>query len=257
MATYYCISDDKEQLCLRAADYWLKYYAECRARETSFTVALSGGSTPKQLYALLASTEYSERIDWKNVQLFFGDERCVPHDHKDSNYLMAQSTLIEHIDIPSENVHAVPYELDDPVRSADAYQHTLQEILPKGPNERPIFDLVLLGMGDDGHTASLFPGTSILNETTRLVSEVHVPQLDTWRISLTYPIINNASKIIILVSGAGKAEKIAEIFSSSKQQSQYPIQAIDPVGDKIWLLDSDAASGLQTDMISSDISKIA
>lgn len=257
MATYYGISEDKDQLCIRAADYWLKYYRESRSRGMSFTVALSGGSTPKQLYALLASPKYSEQIDWNTVQLFFGDERCVPHDHSDSNYLMVQSALIEHIDIPSENVHAVPYEQGKPARSAESYQHTLQEILPNGPNQTPRFDLVLLGMGDDGHTASLFPGTSILNETARLVSEVHVPQLDTWRISLTYPIINNASNIIILVSGTSKAEKIAEIFKSGKQQTDYPIQAVDPVSDKIWLLDNDAASGLQADKLSSDFSKIA
>jgi len=257
MTTYYSVANNKDELCLRAADYWLQCYIDTVASKEIFCVALSGGSTPKSLYRLLAGKKYSEKIDWGKVHLFFGDERCVPLDHADSNYLMAKTALIDHIEIPSKNVHAVPYEPDNPARSAGIYQALLSEVLSRGVNAEPRFDLLLLGMGDDGHTASLFPATSILQETKRLVAAVHVPQLDTWRVSLTYPVINDAVKIMVLVSGASKSEKIADIFNSEAVQTNYPIQAIVPKGDLLWLLDTDAAASLEMDRVSTEIRKIA
>jgi len=257
MATYYSIAANKEELCERAAEHWLQCYTKIIATQSSFCVALSGGSTPKSLYRLLARAKYSDRMDWKKIQVFFGDERCVPLDHDDSNYLMAKTALFDHIDIPADNIHPVRYEKESPDLSASAYQQQLDKVLPKGANGIPAFDLLLLGMGDDGHTASLFPETTILQETKRLVSEVRVEKLDTWRISVTYPIINHAKNIMVLVSGAGKADKISEIFNNASQNISYPIQAIVPQGDMLWLLDTAAAASLGDTSISENIRKIA
>ena len=144
MATYYSIAKNKDDLCEQAAKHWLQCYTDAIVDHDSFCVALSGGSSPKSLYQLLASAKFRDRIDWKKVQVFFGDERCVPLNHKDSNYLMAKTALFDHIDIPDENIHPVCYEKNFPNRSAEAYQAQINKTLVKGANGIPKFDLLLL-----------------------------------------------------------------------------------------------------------------
>lgn len=260
MAKFYRIAANKDELCDIAADYWLQCYTACVDNAKDFHVSLSGGSTPKSLYQLLATPRYSDRIDWHKVHLYFGDERCVPHDHADSNYLMAKSALLDHIDIPPENVHPVPYVEQDPAQSAGLYQQQLAAAMTTDSNGFPRFDLVLLGMGDDGHTASLFPGTPILQERERWAAEVFVSRLNSWRVSLTYPVINNAHRVMLLVAGEGKAARISEILSSAsreRDEPRYPVQGVDPAGDVFWLLDQPAAAQLNTANMPDEMTQVA
>ena len=257
MAKYYRITSDKNELCAIAADYWMECYRSTLDTAPLFHVALSGGSTPKSLYQLLATDKYSDQIDWQKVHLYFGDERCVPLDHPDSNFLMAKTALIDHVDIPPQNVHPVKIVENDPARCAAEYQRQLADVMVCESNAIPRFDLVLLGMGEDGHTASLFPGTPILQQRERWVSEVYVSHLDSWRVSLTYPIINNAHKILVLVSGANKADKISEILTAPVTEPKYPIQGIVPKGDILWLVDKAAAAALNNENVSVDMTKVA
>ncbi len=212
-----------------------------KAVETSgkFSVALSGGSTPKALFGLLASPFIANQIDWAHVHLFWGDERCVPPDHADSNYRMTRETLLNHVPMPAANVHRMQGEIE-PVQAAEAYEAELSSFFG---TVQPRFDLVLLGMGDDGHTASLFPGTAALDEKTQAVTANYVDKLHTWRITLTQTAINNAAAIIFLVAGEAKAGILREVINGPYQPEVYPSQLVEPVdGQLIWLVDEAATS---------------
>ncbi len=203
-----------------------------------FSAALSGGSTPKNLYAGLADPEQQQRLEWAHVHLFFGDERHVPPDHPESNFKMVQETLLSKIPIPQSCIHRVRAELD-PRLAAFNYEDELRHFFA---GEWPRFDLVLLGMGDDGHTASLFPGTAGLNEEQRWFIANYVPILGEWRLTLTKHAINAARMIVVLVSGQSKAEMISAVLSEKTAQEKIPIKMISPVdGEMIWLLDHEAA----------------
>jgi 6-phosphogluconolactonase len=211
--------------------------AERAAREgRTFSLALSGGSTPKALFELLATNLYKPRIKWPNVEVFFGDERSVPPDHADSNYRMARETLLSKVPIPGDNVYRMHGELDAN-DAARQYGEMLKDKFGDGG-----MDMILLGMGDDGHTASLFPGTAALNEMKHRAVGNYVEKLKTWRITLTAPFINRAREVLVLVSGASKAKRLAKVLEGPRDPRRLPIQLIQPTEGRIaWLVDAAAA----------------
>src|SRR5918994_2807823 len=178
------------------------------------TVALSGGSTPQHLYSLLASPDYKAQIPWSNVELFWGDERCVPPDHPESNFRMAQEALLSKIKIPSENIHRMRGEQESQAAAAE-YEKELQKIFGLNSGALPRFDLILLGIGEDGHTASLFPNSDALNETKHLVVAPFVAKLNSYRLSLTLPVLNNAANVWFLVMGTSKADAVKQALSGT------------------------------------------
>jgi 6-phosphogluconolactonase len=202
----------------------------------TFSIALAGGSTPNALYELLASDAYKSRIDWPKVEVFFGDERNVPPDHKDSNYRMARQALLSRVPIPADNVYRMAGELPDE-QAAKEYGQLLKEKFGDGG-----LDMVLLGMGDDGHTASLFPETEALDERKHRAVANHVPKLNASRITLTAPFINRAREVIILVAGDSKAKRVQEVLEGPRDPRRLPVQLIEPAeGTLTWLLDAGAA----------------
>lgn len=218
-----------------------------RARGTG-TLILSGGSTPKAVYELLASEQFRSQLDWKNVHLFWGDERCVPPTHADSNYRMTNEALLQKIPVPPKNVHRIEGERL-PREAAELYEKEIRIFFGLKASQRPRFDVTLLGMGEDGHTASLFPGTTILNETKRLVSDVFLPKFNAHRISMTYPTINNSRSILFLISGAGKAKILHEALEG--EPNRYPAQRVQPThGTLFWLVDAAASTDLQLSIVS-------
>ncbi len=206
-----------------------------------FVCVLAGGSTPRKLYSLLARPEYSRRVPWERSFLFFGDERCVPKDHPDSNFRMAVEALFHKVPVVGTQVHRIQGELSNPARAALFYEDKLKELYPG--ETFPRFDLVLLGIGEDGHTASLFPGTDALEETERWVVANYVAALSDWRITLTLPAINSARQILFLVTGAHKARIVAEAFGGAEHEEVLPSERVMPIdGAREVLLDRSAAA---------------
>jgi len=204
-------------------------------------VSLSGGTTPKSLYALMATPEWRDQFEWKHVHLFWGDERCVPITHADSNYAMVERELLSKIEIPEKNVHRFPVELNEADAIAAAYERELREFF--GTNGFPRFDLVLLGLGENGHTLSLFPNRPVLNETKRLVVADWVEEVKLHRLTMTAPLINAARQIVFLVSGAGKAQVLKDVLEGPRQPEQLPAQLIAPSSGRLtWLVDKEAAA---------------
>lgn len=240
---------DAEALTRAAAEEFVGR-AEESVRDTgAFTVALSGGSTPKALFRLLAGEldgAFRRRVPWGSVQVFWGDERHVPPDHPDSNYRMTYDTLLSRVPIPPENIHRIQGEDPDAEKAAEAYEQALGRIFRVAEGQLPRFDLILLGMGPDGHTASLFPGTPALQERKRLVVAQWVEKLQTHRITLTAPVLNNAALVVFLVSGAEKAETLRAVLLGEYQPERLPAQLIRPTdGRLLWLVDRAAARGLR------------
>lgn len=207
-----------------------------------FNIALSGGETPRSIYQLLHQTPFHHQMPWQQTHVFFTDERTVPPDHKDSNFGMANSALLSHVPLLQENIHRIQAEDPQPKAAAHRYAETLEKLLPRR-HQLPQFDLVLLGVGTDGHVASLFPGTTILQETTQLVAAVHVEKLQTWRISVTFPVINHAENIFIIATGAEKANVLKEVFAPNSP-TKFPVQQLHPEGTLSWFLDKEAALNL-------------
>lgn len=229
---------DAEALSIAAAYYFVTRCNKSIAEKDIFTVALSGGSTPKRLYEILATPEFSRNIDWKKVLLFWGDERFVPHSHEESNFKMVKEALLDKIKIPAKNIFPVPTH-GWPQDCAASYDKTIKTVLGRAAS----FDLILLGMGDDGHTASLFPGTKILEENKKLVKEVWVDAKQTWRISFTYPLINPSKEIMFLVAGATKAPVLKKVLSGRILKNPFPVQGVQlKKRNIIWMID-DAAAG--------------
>jgi len=205
-----------------------------------FTVALSGGSTPKALYSLLAT---KSTIPWDKVCFFWGDERYVPPDHPESNYRMANEALLSKVPVRPENVFRIHAEEKDAAAAALQYEQALKDSFHLAPGQFPRFDLILLGTGPDGHTASLFPGTAALNESQRLVVANWVPKFNTHRITFTYPVLNAAACVIFLASGPDKAAILHQVLENSN--ADLPAQKVQPTdGQLIWLLDQAAAGAL-------------
>ena len=235
-----------EALSREAAARFQRLAAESVAAAGRFSVALSGGSTPRALYELLAKPPFHETIDWPRVHLFWGDERFVPADHPDSNYRMAREALIGNVPIPTENVHPVPTEGSDPEASAAQYEEALRRFFSPPQGQVPRFDLVLLGLGTDGHTASLFPGSPALDESHRLVVAAYIQKLDAWRLTFTPPILRGARHVIFLVCGPHKAAALQEVLEGPYDPQRLPAQLVLPQeGDVTWLVDEAAASLLQ------------
>jgi len=215
-----------------------------------FVVALAGGSTPKRLYERLATPEYATRVDWAHTHVFFGDERCVPPDDPASNYRMTRLALLDRVPVPAANVHRMRGE-DDPTAAAGAYERELRALFatPDGPpsvRSDGRFHLVLLGMGSNGHTASLFPGLTAVRERERWVMAEYVAEVAAWRITLTPPILNAAAQVVFLVLGADKAPMLKRVLQGPARPDDLPAQSIAPRdGTLTWLVDADAARDLE------------
>ena len=238
------IYDDLDQLSMAVGQEIADLSNAANQKGRPFSIALSGGSTPKRLYEKLAQPPLVDTISWGGVKIFFGDERSVPPDDTQSNFLMAKTALFDQLPIPSENIHRIQGELKDHHQAATLYQEALSESLDRNEQGIPIFDLVLLGIGTDGHIASLFPGTPLLSETKKYVGAVYVPKLHTWRLSITYPVINNAKNIFILAAGEDKQSILKNVLSNGHQEPIYPVQRIQPRGQLTWYLDKKAAAQL-------------
>ena len=243
-----CFSDRGEMVRMEAE----RIVARARdsiGQRVRFLLCLAGGSTPKPLYELLATPPFATRIDWPRVHVFWGDERCVPPDHPESNYRMAREALLDHVQLPGTNVHRIRGE-DEPSKAAAAYEELLatffgsREILPQAS-----FDLVLLGMGADGHTASLFPGSAAARETRRWVVASPGPQPGHWRVSLTPVLLNTAEDVTFLVSGANKADRLKDVLED-RGPDLLPAQLIRPThGALHWVVDTAAAARLRGDYV--------
>jgi 6-phosphogluconolactonase len=233
---------DPAVLAHAAAERLVSLSVEAITARGQFSVGLSGGSTPRALFSLLATDEFAARMDWAQVNIFWGDERNVPPDHPNSNYRMAREALLDHVPLPEENTYRMRGEIE-PEQAAAEYEQILRVFFARQNPLLPRFDLLLQGMGDDGHTASLFPGTRALYEQTRWVLENYVPKLAMWRITLTPVAINAASNVIFLVSGRSKAEPLHAVLRGPYQPEKYPAQLIRPVdGQLIWMIDEAAAA---------------
>ena len=212
------------------------------ASRGQFIVALSGGSTPRDTYVRLATEALVSNVMWSRVQVLWGDERCVPPDHVESNYRMAREALLDRVPVPAANVHRMHGE-DDPATAAGAYEATLRALLQTPARGR--IDLVLLGLGEDGHTASLFPGSAVVHEQTRWVMAVRAAAASMWRITLTPAIINAAAEVMFLVSGGAKAGILRRVLEGPRRPQELPAQAIAPSNGRVrWCVDAAAAADL-------------
>lgn len=234
------VSETVAELQLRAAEYVAAVALRPSVEGRDVHVALSGGSTPRRMHELLAE---DTSIDWSRVHLYWGDERSVPPTDAQSNYRMARETLLERVNIPDDHIHRMRAE-QPPAAAARDYELELQRSFGVRPPAFPRFDLIVLGVGADGHTASLFPGTAALDERERWVVANEAPQLDTMRITLTYPVLNNAAMLLFLVAGADKVDAIRRIFSPANDAPPPAAHAHADNGVTLWMFDGNAAQGL-------------
>jgi 6-phosphogluconolactonase len=233
-----------QELFAAAAEEVVRTANEAVAQRGRFTVALAGGSTPKSLYNLLA-TNARTTLPWDRMFFFWGDERHVPPIDPESNYRMAEEAMLSKVPVPPGNVFRIKTENPDAAAAAEDYEQTIRKFFALGPGQFPRFDLILLGMGPDGHTASLFPGTTALQEKSRLVVANWVDKMKTHRISLTLPVLNAALCVTFLVSGTDKAPALKAVLEEDVPAEQYPAKLIKPNDGKlIWLIDRAAASQL-------------
>jgi 6-phosphogluconolactonase len=216
--------------------------AEAAVQERGrFSVALSGGNTPRAVYSLLASEH--KQLPWDRIHIFFGDERHVPPDNPESNFLMASESLLSKVQIPEKNIHRVHAELEAEAAAAE-YDHELVNFFHLRNHDWPRFDLIFLGIGEDGHTASLFPGSQALTDVSRRVTANWVEKFKTFRITLTFPVLNHAAEVVFLVSGSGKSQILSQVLNPGTMK--YPAQNVQPEsGRLLWLVDHDAGSLLQ------------
>lgn len=227
---------DPALLAAEAAERFISLAREAIGQRGRFSVALSGGHTPEKMFQLLAQESYRWRVPWEKVEIFFSDERCVPPDSLESNYHMAEEALLRNVPIPGDNVYRMRGEID-PNQAAIEYGQLLKEKFGDGG-----LDLIFLGMGPDGHTASLFPGTEALREAKHRCVANYVPKLSAWRITMTAPFINRAGTVMFLVTGADKAQRLKEVLEGPTDPERLPSQLIRPdPGKLVWLLDAEAA----------------
>ncbi len=222
-----------------AADHVVSRFRAAMQFGETFSLGMAGGSTPKALYELLAGDDFRRRIEWARVEVFFGDERCVPPDHADSNFRMAKEALLDHVPIPGDNVSRMKGELD-PETAAVEYG----QMLKRRFGDDGGLDLLLIGMGDDGHTLSLFPGTSALEEQRHRCVANYVPKADAWRITLTAPFANRSDQVLALVTGDKKSAAVARLLEGEFNPQQTPIQLIRPGDGHFTLLLDAAAAGM-------------
>jgi 6-phosphogluconolactonase len=237
------IFDDSEEFAQAASDFVIWAGEQATNQGGLFRLALAGGSTPKPLYALLAKPARARKLDWRRVVIFFSDERCVPSDHPESNFRMVQDTLLAPLGLPAEQVHRIAGE-QAPEQAAREYEEAIRKAFGLAPPAWPRFDLILLGLGQDGHTASLFPGAPALAEHRRLVVPALAPQGVRQRVTFTVPLINHARTVVFLVSGAHKAPAVQIVLENREADpTQFPAKLIQPEqGRLIWFLDRAAAA---------------
>ena len=237
------IYPDAASLAIAAAERIIGLAGAAMNDHGGFSIALSGGSTPKTLYELMATRDYAERINWSQVHVFWGDERCVPPDNVESCYRMARESLLDFVPIPPNNIRRIQGEIP-PEEAAAKYERVLHYVFG---DQSPRMDVILLGMGDDGHTASLFPGTKALQEEKRWVIENYVEAKQMWRVTLTKTAINAATNVIFLVSGKGKAERLQRVLQGEYAPNLIPSQLIKPEnGNLLWMVDQAAAALLSS-----------
>lgn len=243
---------DPEELALKAARRFARLADQYVVGCGRFTVGLSGGSTPRAMFSLLAEHPFVDTVPWSSIYFFWGDERCVPADHPDSNYRMANETLLSKVPVPTQNVFRIPAEIHKPERAAEQYAATLTEFFLAGPgatkrgtaplSNLPRFDLVFLGMGPDGHTASLFPHSAALQAGEQIAVANYVEKFKAYRITLTVATINNARNVTFLAAGADKAEALKNVLDGPHEPELYPSQMIHPSnGTLLWMVDEAAA----------------
>jgi 6-phosphogluconolactonase len=236
------IYPDLETLSAAAAQLFAEQAERAAAVRGRFSVALSGGSTPQRTYELLAQPSFRDRAPWAKVHVFWGDERCVPLDDPRSNYRMARQALLDHVPIPQEQIHPIPFA-KEPHEAAERYEAVLHASFKDQP---PRFDLVFLGLGENGHTASLFPGTPVLQERQRWVAEVYVAEQSMYRVTLTAPVLNRALVVAFLVAGAAKAAVLREVLEGPQDPTRLPAQLIRPSDGELYCLVDRKAAGQLT-----------
>jgi 6-phosphogluconolactonase len=236
---------DTDQLSLALAEWITSLIEETLTRKDRFSLVLSGGNTPKKLHLLLASSPYRERIDWNKIHLFWGDERAVPFSDERNNARMAFDTLLDKVAVPRYQIHLMDTSLI-PEKAASEYEKILKEYFGTSVLPAQTFDLVLLGMGDDGHTLSLFPGTSVIHEEKSWVTSFFLKAQEMYRITLTKNIVNHAEHIVFMISGRDKAHALHEVLEGERNPDRYPSQLIVPTqGELHFFMDEAAASGLK------------
>lgn len=242
----YRISSTPAAVAQAAAKLFTESVVEAAEKRGRARIAISGGTTPMAMLALLAdpAQPFLKQVPWDKLDLYWVDERCVPPTDADSNYRMTNEVLLSKVPLAPERIHRMEGELD-PAAAAARYESTIRNSFRLEGAETPTFDLVLLGMGDDGHTASLFPHTEAINDLTDIVTANHVPQKDTWRITLTWPVINQGREVAFLIEGAAKAQVLHDVLLGPYQPETYPSQIIRPASGRLTLLlDAAAASKL-------------
>jgi 6-phosphogluconolactonase len=235
------IYSDAEQLANASAELFVGTAAESIKARGRFRVALSGGSTPRRVYQLLATQSFSSRVDWNRVDIFWGDERYVPPDDRDSNYRMTAEALLQHVLELPENIHRVPTEVSPPAAATSAYEDDIRRCF-REPVSVPQFDLIYLGVGTNGHIASLFPHSTVLKERSRLVLADFVAEVDTWRITMTVPLLNRGRIVAFLVEGPQKAQVLRDVLLGPRDPQRLPAQLITPDGKLFWMVDKAAAA---------------
>ena len=240
------VFENLEQVGEATADEFVARARRAIEHHGRFTVALSGGNTPKALHRVLVERTAKDPgvIDWSRVQVFFGDERHVPPDHPDSNFRMANETLLSKVPIPKPNIHRMLCEKPADQAAAEYDRELVAAFKLKGEDQLPRFDFILLGMGPDGHTASLFPGTEAVQELEKRVAANWVPKLNTWRVTFTRPVLNQAECALLMVTGQDKVSALHEVVGQGSPDT-YPVKYVQPThGELIWILDRAAAAGL-------------
>jgi 6-phosphogluconolactonase len=238
------VGADVEETVRIAAGQFAALARKVAAENGVVSAALSGGNTPRRLFQLLAAEPFAALVPWNSIQFFWGDERNVPPGHPESNYSMARELLFAHLLVPPANIHRIPTGDGTAVEAADLYERVLREKVPLA-HGLPRLDYVLLGLGANGHTASLFPNRSTLHERQRLVIADHVDEVNSWRVTLTAPVLNNAAQVTFLVIGEDKASVVEQVLEGPRDSEATPAQLIAPAnGSLTWILDSAAAGRL-------------
>ena len=236
------VSNDIDDLSGKLAAWIMDYINETLKKQPRFTIVLSGGSTPKKLYGLLASSPLKDKIDWKKIHFFWGDERYVPFSDERNNAKMAFDSLLNHVPVKKENIHIIRTDIDAR-ESASNYEEILHRYFPDNNHS---FDLVLLGMGDNAHTLSLFPGYNVVHEKEKWVRSFYLKEQEMYRITLTSPVVNAANRIVFLVSGGDKAAALYHVLSTERNPDLYPSQVIQPYnGELYWWVDELAVKDIQ------------
>ena len=237
------IVSDLDDMSVRGATHVTEIIERAVQDRKKCMIALSGGSTPRKLYERLATPEFVSRIPWESTYWFFGDERHVPPDHDDSNYKMASDSLLSKVPIPHGNIYRIMTEKPDPPSIAAQYELTIMKAFNLAPGELPVFDLMFLGIGTDGHTASLFPRSEALQVTKRMATANNIPETEDWHVTMTFPVINESKNILFLVAGEDKAEALRQVLEEQSNPEEFPAKLVrQKRGFQLWLIEKSAAA---------------